>query len=150
MKQHDECREWLESYGELKVEAARLRKRHERLFTQATQITTHLSNEPKGGNGDREKLLAMLADADEEALRKYASAERRMREIEEFIDRLPTKEGRMVLRLRYIELLRWKNVKRALAKSGLYYEEAQIYRFHGVGLREARAEWKRRKGVHNE
>lgn len=145
MRQPDECRAWLESYGELKLEAARMRRRHQQLLDQATQITTRLSSEPRGGGGDRERLLAALADADGEALRKSAEAERRMAEIEAFIDCLPDRMGRIVLRLRYVDLLRWRDVRREMAKSNLVYEDAQIYRFHGVGLREAREEWKRRK-----
>ncbi len=145
MKQHDECREWLDSYKELKVEAARLFRRHEQLFTQATQITARLSLEPKGGGGDAENLLAALSDADAEALQKYAEAQSRMREIEDFIGVLPDRMGRIVLKLRYVDLLRWRDIKRELAKLNLNYEDAQIYRFHGIGLREARQEWKRRK-----
>ena len=146
MKQHDPCREWLESYRELKVEAARMRKQHERLFTQATQITSRLSKEPRGSGGDREKLLASLADADGEAMRKYAEAEQRMREIEEFIDRLPNRMGRIVLKLRYVDLMHWKDIHRELARLSLNYEEAQIYRFHGIGLREARTIWEEQHG----
>ena len=145
MKQTDDCRAWLESYSELRVEAARLQRQHHRLMDQATRVTTRLTKEPKGGGGDREKLLAALADADGEALRKQTEALERMREIEEFIDELPTKECRIILRLRYIELLKWKKVKWALQKSGIYYEEAQIYRLHGQALREARALWKERQ-----
>ena len=145
MKQTDDCRAWLESYGELRVEAARLQRQHHRLMDQATQVTTRLTKEPKGRGGDRERLLAALADADGEALRKQTEALERMREIEEFIDELPTKECRIILRLRYIELLKWKRVKWALQKSNIYYEEAQIYRLHGQALREARALWKERQ-----
>jgi hypothetical protein len=145
MRQPDECRAWLESYGELKLEAARMRSRHERLFAQATQVTTHLSDEPRGSGGDKEKLLAALADADGEAMRKGAEAERRMAEIEAFIDCLPNRMGRMVLRLRYVDLLSWRELRRELGRLNLNYEERQVYRFHGVGLREAREEWKRRK-----
>ena len=131
MKQHDPCREWLESYRELKVEAAR---------------TSRLSKEPRGSGGDREKLLASLADADGEAMRKYAEAEQRMREIEEFIDRLPNRMGRIVLKLRYVDLMHWKDIHRELARLSLNYEEAQIYRFHGIGLREARTIWEEQHG----
>ena len=145
MKQTDDCRAWLESYSELRVEAARLQRQHHRLMDQATRVTTRLTKEPKGG-GDRENLLAALADADGEALRKHTEALKRMREIEEFIDQLPTRESRIILRLRYIDLMKWRKIKYALEKSRIYYEERQIYRLHGQALREARKIWEEQHG----
>lgn len=146
MKQADDCRAWLESYGELRVEASRLQRQHARLRDQATQVTSRLTQEPKGNGGDRENLLAALADADGEALRKHAEALKRMREIEEFIDQLPTRESRIILRLRYIDLMKWRKIKYALEKSRIYYEERQIYRLHGQALREARKIWEEQHG----
>ena len=146
MKRHtDDCRAWLESYRELRTEAARMWRRHLQLEAQATRITSQLTGMPRSGNSDSGKLLAALADTDEEALRKHLEAVERMHEIERFIDALPTRESRIILRHRYLDLLRWRDLKRMLEKSGIYYEEAQIYRLHGVALREARELWNRRK-----
>jgi len=144
-KQPDECRAWLESYGELKLEAMRMTRRRRQLLDQATQITSRISPVPGGGSGDKEKLLAALADAEGEAYRKETEALERYAEIEQFIDAIPTPESRTILRLRYLDRLRWADVRRAMTKSNLYYEERQIYRLHGQALREARAEWNRRK-----
>lgn len=145
MRQKDECRAWLESYRELRTEANRLWQRHLRLAAQATRTTTQLSLVPGGGGSDRERMLAMLADSDEEAMSKHKEAVERMHEIEQFIDSLPTRESRIILRHRYIELLSWVQVKRALEKSRIYYEERQIYNLHGLALREAREAWYERK-----
>lgn len=149
MRQKDECRVWLESYRELRTEANRLFRRHQQLASQATRTTTQLTAVPGGGNGDKERLLAALADADEEALSKHAESLRRMREIETFIDSLPSQNSRIILRHRYIELLRWTQIRFALERSGIYYEMAQIYRLHGIALREAREAWRRRKEAEN-
>ena len=142
----DDCRLWLESYRELRVEADRLWRRHIRLANQATRTTTQLSPVPGGGGGDRGQILAMLADSDREAVAKHAEALECMKDIEDFIERLPTRESRIILRLRYVELLRWPQVKRALERSHVFYEERQIYRLHGIALREARELWNERKG----
>ena len=149
MRQKDECRLWLESYKELRTEANRLWLRHERLRAQATRMTAQISLAPGGGSADKEKILAALADADEEAFVKYSQAVERMHEIETFIDSLPTRESRIILRHRYIELLRWPQVKRTLERSGIYYGDAQIFRLHGIALKEAREAWNKREETNN-
>ena len=144
-RQHDECRAWLESYRELRTEAHRLRQRHMKLVTEATRITTRLSGMPRGGGGDHEKLLAALADSDDEAVRKYLDAEERMREIEGFIDSLPSQNSRIILRLRYVELYSWREIERVLPRDQIYYSSDHIYRLHGIALKEARELWNKRK-----
>ena len=148
-RQHDECRAWLESYRELKTEAYRLEQRHMRLMTQATRITSRWSAVPGGGERDGEKLLAALADSDDEAVRGYHKAKERMREIEEFIDSLPTQNSRIILRLRYVELYRWQEIERILPRSHIYYSMQHIYDLHGAALTEARREWNKRKEKDN-
>jgi hypothetical protein len=100
---------------------------------------------PGGGDSDKEKLLAALADEGGEALAKHAEAESRRREIEEFINTLPTPVCRIILRYRYVECLPWTRVIFALRQSGIYYEERQIYYLHGNALKEARKVWRSRK-----
>ena len=73
-KQHDECRTWLESYREMRYEIMRLQRKHQGLWDQATGITAKLSPVPGGGGSDRDRLLAMLSDADEEVIGKYLEA----------------------------------------------------------------------------
>lgn len=143
-RQTDECRAWLESHRELRVEANRLWNRHLRLADQATRMTSQISAVPGGGGSDREKLLAALADSDGEAVEKYAQAEDRMHEIEDFIDQLPTRSSRIILRYRYIELLRWQDIEKAMAKNHMNYTLDHIYRMHGAALKEARRAWNER------
>lgn len=144
-RQPDECRAWLESYRELRFEVLRLQRKHQSLWDQATGITAKLSPVPGGGGGDREKLLAMLSDADEEVIDKYLEAAIRQQEIERFIEDIPSAISRIILRLRYVELLRWPEIEAALTDSKIYYEARQIYRLHGIALREARELWNKRK-----
>lgn len=149
-RQHDECRQFLESYRELRTEVTRLWMRHERLWNQATRVTPRMSLTPGGGGSDRDNLLTMLADADGEALTKYAEADLRQHMIEDFIDDIPTAMSRIILRLRYVELLDWRDIPKALEKSRIYYSEQHIYRLHGIALREARELWNKRKGTSHE
>lgn len=144
-RQPDECRAWLESYRELRFDILRLQRKHQSLWDQATKITTKLSLVPGGGNSDRDRLLTMLADADEEVIGKYIEAVTRQQEIDRFIDNIPTDTHRMILRLRYVELLDWRSVEKTLCKSGVYYSLDHIYRLHGIALREARELWRKDK-----
>lgn len=141
-RQTDECRAWLESYGELRAEADRLWNKHRRLRDQATKITSRLSLVPGGGGGDKEKLLASLADASGEAVRMEQEALDRAEEIERFIESLPTPESRIILRLRYLERLKWTDLSRKISRLGFVYSENHIYKLHGRALNEARAMWK--------
>ena len=145
MKQKDECRLWLESYRELRTEYRRLQNRHMKLLSEATKITSRWSDMPGGGERDHEKLLAALADSDDETCRAYLKVESRMREIEEFIDALPTPTFRIILRLRYIELYSWLQIERVLPKDMIFYSLDHIYRLHGRALKEARAAFEKRK-----
>ena len=141
MRQHDACREFLESYGELMIEVRRLRDTHVSLWEQSTNITARLSDMPGGGGGDRDGLLAVLADADEKTLRKYTEAMSRKAEIESFVDAVPGSLNRTILRLRYIERLDWDSVGNRLARAGLLLSERQVFRRHGQALQEARKLW---------
>ena len=145
MRQKDECRLWLESYRELRTEEERLWQRHQRLLSQATRITAQLKDVPVGGGGDKEQLLAALADEDGEAMAMHARAQQRRREIEEFIDTIPTPNSRIILRYRYVELMPWEKLMMALQKSGIWYERSHIFRLHGIALKEARSAWRHRK-----
>lgn len=144
-RQHDECRAWLESYRDLRFEILRLQRKHQSLWDQATGITAKLSPVPGGGGGDRDRLLTMLSDADEEVIGKYIEALARQQEIDRFIDEIPTDVCRMILRLRYVELLPWQKVNKILEKSGIYYSLENIFKLHGKALREARDLWGQRK-----
>ena len=149
MKRQDECRAWLESYRELRTEANRLWRRHERLRAQATQITAKFKDTPGGSGGDPENVLAALADADTEALAMEEKAVTRMLEIERFIDALSNPITRHILQHRYIELLRWPALVEALRKDGIYYEDRHVFRLHGIALKEAREAWNKREETNN-
>lgn len=150
MKQKDEVRLWLESYRELKDNVNRLSQKHARLLAQATRTTTQYRDMPGGGDGDKEKLLAALADDADELFTLMTRARERMRELEEFIDCIPTPICRIILRHRYIEGLSWVQMQFALQKSGYFYERTHIFRLHGDALKEARTLWRERKEESNE
>ena len=120
------------------MEMKRLQHKVSQLEAQATKTTTILTGMPRGGNADRDAVLAALADVTSDYREKIVRAERLEREVNEFIDSLPTRDCRMLLRLRYIEGMSWKKVLSTLNAHGIHLSERQMYRLHGTALNEAR------------
>lgn len=143
----DDLRLWLDSYKELRVDELRLWRRHQKLRAQVTRVTTQLRDTPGGGGGDREALLAALADEDAEAMALHNKARTRRREIEKFVDNLSVPIHRAILRLRYVECMNWVAVQMTLQKSGYYYNEKYLFELHGNAMKEAREIWKQRRQI---
>jgi hypothetical protein len=145
----DPARAFLSSVAEARLEARRLGFRARRLEAQATKVTTALTGMPSGGGGDSGNLLAALADMRVSCAAARVRAELQEQKVAEFIDKLENPASRMVLKLRYCDCLEWldrprrRTVQSELAKAGLYYEKAQIFRLHGRALNEARELYKK-------
>ena len=141
MKQYETCREWLESYRELRAELRLLRAKHQSLMDQAASITAKLSPTPGGGSGDHEQLLAALADADAETAKALRRAEQRARQISNFICCIPNSTSRAILSIRYLSTLSWTGVQRELARAGMRYSKDHLYKLHKKALEEAEPRW---------
>lgn len=138
MSAKDPVRAYLNSVLECRMEAARCRRKIEMLEARATSTTTQLSGMPSGGGADRDALLAALADATSEYYARLADAVTRELEVSAFIDSLPVMEHRLVMRLRYLDRLRWSGVLAALRSSGLDLSERRMFALHGEALSAAR------------
>lgn len=82
------------------------------LETEATRVTTQLSNDPKGPRKIEDKqgeLVIKMIEVQEEINRQLEKAYEHKCIIERLIETLSEKEGR-VIRLRYIELKNWENI----------------------------------------
>ena len=134
----DPVREYLNSVIEARMEIKRLQHKVSQLEAQATKVTTIITGMPRGGNADRDTILAVLADLTSEYHAKIAAAEKRERDVNVFIDSLPSRDARIILRLRYVEGFGWRKVLSALNKYGLHLSERQMFRLHGRALNEAR------------
>jgi len=142
---YDECRAFLESYREALAETDRLAGAAQRLDDQARKVTTAITGMPGGGNADRDAVLAALADARRNVARRYTWALSRKEAVEEFVDKIPDSTCRIVLRLRYIELLKWPQILDRLADTPYAYSERALFNIHGLALNEARKIWNSRK-----
>lgn len=137
----DPVREYLNSVLEARMEIKRLQHKVSQLEAQATKTTTIITGMPRGGNADRDAVLAVLADLTVEYREKIVAAEKRERDVNAFIDSLPSRDCRVILRLRYVEGFGWRKVLTALNKYGFRLSERQMFRLHGKALQEARDEY---------
>jgi len=139
---YDEVRLFLEGARDAHLKCADLRERTRQLESAVQRITAKLDGMPKGGNADREQLLASLADAHGRLLIDIAEEEARKMEIEKFVDRVPTgAAGKAVLRRRYLHYESWKGVRRWLSAHGMSYSAQSVYRIHGEAIKAARILW---------
>ena len=140
----DPCRAFLDSYREAKFEVRRLGEKLQQLTARVTKMTATLSDEPKGGGADRNQLLAAFADATASVQKKYCAAIKRQQDVENFIDSVGGDLNRIILRLRYVELMRWPDIQKKMEEANLYYTDRHLFRLHGEALNAARREWERR------
>lgn len=139
----DSVRVFLSSVAEARLEARRLGFRVRRLEAQATKVTATLTGMPSG-SGDKENLLASLADMRISCEKARVQAEIQEQKVTDFIDHLENPVSRMILKLRYCDCLDWiekprrRTVQSEMAKAGLYYSSQHLFRLHGQALREAR------------
>ena len=133
---------FLEGARDAHLKCADLRERARGLESAAHRITSKLDGMPRGGNSDRDQLLAALADAHERLLLDMADEEQRKIDIADFIDRVPTgAAGRAVLRRRYLHYESWKAVRKWLAAHQMSYSAQSVFRIHGEALQAARQLW---------
>lgn len=113
-----------------------------RAEAECQRITAQITGAP-GGGGDRHKDAAWAALADHRAIleEQHRQALERKAAVERFVAQLPDPKHRTVLRLRYVDTLRWPVVLNRLHEYELYYSERQLYRIHGEALNAARTLW---------
>ena len=142
-KRQDPVRAFLETVREARVEEARCRRKLQEIDAQCRTVTGGLSGMPHGGGGDQHKdgPWAALADQRRQHEALLTAAVRQEMKVERFIARLGTDSHRIILKLRYVDLLGWPRIQEQLAQQRLCYSDRQIYRLHGEALQEARLVW---------
>jgi len=124
------------------MEIKRIKRKLDLLEARALNVTSQLTGMPRGGNSDRDAVLASLADTTGEYYRRLAEAEQHELEVLQFIDGIPEPMYRIILRLRYVDCRRWPSVLRELQKTGNDIEQAWMFRLHGRALNAAREKYK--------
>lgn len=143
---NDEVRGFLNSVQEARLRFHRCRWQVEELQRRCESITANWSTEPGGGgNVHKDGPLAALADKREELKALYYDWERQEEDVNRFLETLPDARHRTLLALRYVDLLRWPDVRARMEEVGMYYSERQIFNLHGKALEAARGRWREEK-----
>lgn len=130
----DPCREFLNSASFDNKELKRLRLKINDLREALLHVTPAYSDMPKGHTeGARDSQLAALADTElyyEQRLREFSG---RVKAVEEFIDRIENGNQRVLLRLRYIDCMKFEDIADVIG-----FSLRQTHRIHGDALQSAR------------
>ena len=137
-------REFLESYREANLEHRRCKWRIKQLEEQAESITASMRDTPGGGSSDPHKdgLLIAIADQQIKLTELKLEAAARQLEVELFTEKLEDPTHRIILQLRYCDLLPWPDVNEAMKKFNLYYSERHTHRLHDAAIEAADRLWK--------
>lgn len=130
--------EYLEQYRAIQRKIKRLEDRLEIERTRAERTTKALSFIPKEPGYRDDGLLARLADTGRMYKKKYNAALRLQREIEDFIEAIPDALSQQILRMRFIDLLKWEEIADALS-----YSLRQTMRLYVKALESAGEIWNR-------
>lgn len=139
---HDPARAFLESVREARFNEARCMEKIALAEARCTQVTAQMSRAP-GGHGDVHKDGPRAALSDLRSLlgQLYREAVKQELAVEQFVASLDNDLHRIILRLKYIDLLHWPQVQAKMEERGIYYTERHILRLHGDALQAARAKW---------
>lgn len=146
MNEQERLRRFLSGVLEARREVRRREWEIKTLQDRCRQTTGRLGGGSRGG-GDvhRDGPLAELADCRAELDRARAKLREREKQVEEFLSQLSDSRCRAVMKLRYVEMLRWAQVKKRMEELGLYYSERQIFNLHRKAMEEAAALWEKNK-----
>lgn len=138
------AREFLQSVRSAKLEMRWCEQRMSAIESEGERITARLTGMPHGGGEmHRDHAWAALADQREQLARAWDESLSTIRSVEAFIIRIEDERYRFLLRLRYIELMRWSAVFDELEAQGITASERHMFRLHGEALNEARRLWAR-------
>lgn len=130
------CKEYLSQMWELRKTARRLEEKIQMMEAQATRVTASLTGMPRGtGSGDGVTVLDALLDVKDLYAQALARTYEKQKELEDFIDAMPhyLPKEKMVLRLRYLDLLSWEQIMLELD-----YSARRVHQLHRIGLDAAR------------
>jgi len=140
----EDVRDFLSSAAEARLEYRRRRERADELERRSRWVTGIAGGQIHRGGRGPEALWAALADERERELAAAGEELERYRQVEELIGRLDKPIHRVVLRMRYLRYLTWRQVREQMEREGYRYEERQIFRLHTEAVKEARRLWEER------
>lgn len=134
-KQHEALKQWLHRYQELQSDTNRLWDRAGELRGRiAVARSTNLDGMPHGSSVDADRIggdLARLEDLEQEALEAQEAATAARREITAAIRKIGGRrwaDRREVLRLRYLDCLRWEDAaERLFGDESTFWDKPELF-----------------------
>lgn len=139
---HDDAVMFLRSLRDARIERKEKEMQLQRLYAEAERVTSMMSF-AGGGGGDKRKdaLLVEIADRSRDVEDAIAECLRREMLVEELVASITDIRLRTVLRLRYIDCIRWEKLRDKMDGMGLPYEMRSIYKLHGAALQAVREQY---------
>lgn len=147
MTNKEKARQFLESAIEAKTEIQRFKSRVAELESRCEKVTPGMSGMPGGGGSDAQAMWSLLADERAKLLESIKQELKAYHSVEAFINEIPDRYHRAILRLRYLSSMGWVGVQMKLYESGVFYSERHIYRLHDEALDSAAELWSKREAM---
>lgn len=129
-------RTYLNTIHMLRVEGFRLDEKVKELETKCTKITAAANGVPSSGGHDTQALWAILADERARYTQGQADTLKKIREIEDFVNRMPNQVYRTIIKLKYLDDLSWRDVHKHFCndKTNIYFSERTLFRLRDQAL----------------
>lgn len=132
------AKELLQSVKTSRMEIRRCEYRIRQLEDQARSITAQASGMPSGsGDPHRDSTLIAIADMQTSLQLLKTEYAQSILKAERLIERIPNATYRLLLSLRYLDLMPWAAVQEELAECGEDFGMPWVYKLHGRALAEA-------------
>lgn len=135
-------RDFLHSAAEARLEYRRRQSRVDELEHRSRRVTGLAGSVGRRGGRGPQALWAALADERERELEAAGAELDRYRQVEALIQKVDKPIYRVILGLRYLQYLNWKQVRQQMEREGYFYEERQIFRLHAEALAAAGRIWR--------
>lgn len=138
MEEYKDVKEFFDSVWRAKTAVQRCMWDVTLLQERCEQITVCLdAGRGSGGDPHRDSTLAALADRRSELVQLEGELERKEQQAEDFLERIGDERCRVILKLRYMERLRWPVIRERLEEMQFYYSDRQVFNLHRKGMKEA-------------
>ena len=118
-----------------------------KLTSRCERMTASWDSGPGGKGGDPHREGPVLALMEQQKKRRKLERvlRQRERETDEFLDQMPEQDLELVLRMRYVELMRWGEIRDRLEEMNFGYTERHLYNLNKKALDAACRLWRVKK-----
>ena len=107
------------------------------IIYKATSTLSDMPGSPSRDVARREKAIAKVIDLEKEIDEQIDELVDTKREINKLIEKIPTKEHKLLLEFRYVNLFTWEKISEQMDITLRH-----VYRLHGAALLEADKVWR--------